>query len=73
MIFLNDGIESKIPVNQSFAVIAKPNSAVISADKMNVVYRGVENPMTISIPGIPDNKVSASAPGLRKSRGVSTT
>tara|TARA_B100001175_G_scaffold308632_1_gene309290 strand:- start:2647 stop:4227 length:1581 start_codon:yes stop_codon:yes gene_type:complete len=69
LIFLNEGVESKIPVNQSFAVISKPNSAVISADKMNVVYRGVENPMTISIPGIPDNKVSASAPGLKKSRG----
>lgn len=69
LIFLNEGIESKIPVEQSFAVISKPNSAVISADKMNVVYRGVDNPMTISIPGIPDNKVSASAPGLRKSRG----
>ena len=69
LIFLNDGVESKIPVNQSFAVISKPNSAVISADKMNVVYRGVENPMTISIPGIPDNKVSASAPGLKKLRG----
>jgi gliding motility-associated protein GldM len=69
LVFLNDGIESKIAVNQSFAVISKPNSAVISADKMNVVYRGVENPMTISIPGIPDNKVSASAPGLKKLRG----
>lgn len=69
LIFLNDGVESKIPVKQSFAVISKPNSAVISADKMNVVYRGVENPMTISIPGIPDNKVKASAPGLKKSRG----
>ena len=69
LIFLNDGVESKISVKQSFAVISKPNSAVISADKMNVVYRGVENPMTISIPGIPDNKVNASAPGLRKVRG----
>ena len=69
LIFLNEGVESKIPVNQSFEVISKPNSAVISADKMNVVYRGVENPMTISIPGIPDNKVSASAPGLKKLRG----
>ena len=69
LIFLNDGVESKIPVNQSFAVISKPNSAVISADKMNVVYRGVENPMTISIPGIPDNKVIASAPGLKRRKG----
>ena len=69
LVFLNDGQESKIPVNQTFAVIAKPNSAVISADKMNVVYRGVENPMTISIPGIPDSKVKASAPGLKRSKG----
>ena len=36
---------------------------------MNVVYRGVPNPMTISIPGIPNNKVSASAPGLNKQSG----
>lgn len=52
-----------IPVNNSYSVIPKPNSAVISADKMNVVYRGVQNPMTISIPGV--GNVSASAPGLR--------
>lgn len=69
LVFKNDGIESRIPVSQSFAVIAKPNSAVISADKMNVVYRGVANPMTISIPGIADNKVKASAPGLKRLRG----
>lgn len=69
LMFLNEGVESRISVNQSFAVIAKPNSAVISADKMNVVYRGVENPLTISIPGIADNKVRASAPGLKRLRG----
>jgi len=34
------------------------------------VYRGVENPITISMPGIPDNQISASAPGLRKSTGL---
>ncbi len=69
LVFLNNGIESRIPVKQSFAVIAKPNSAVISADKMNVVYRGVSNPMTISIPGIPDNKIRATAPGLKRVKG----
>ena len=69
LVFLNNGIESRIPVKQSFAVIAKPNSAVISADKMNVVYRGVKNPMTISIPGIADNKIKASAPGLKRVKG----
>ena len=69
LIFLNNGIESRIEVNQSFPVIAKPNSPLIRADKMNVVYRGVENPMTISIPGIQPNKVKASAPGLRRVKG----
>ena len=69
LIFRNAGVESRIPVSQSFAVISKPNAAVISADKMNVVYRGVDNPMTISIPGIPDDKINASAAGLRRNRG----
>ncbi len=69
LIFLQDGKEVEIPVSATFATITKPNSAVISADKMNVVYRGVDNPMTISIPGIPDNKVSASAAGLTKGSG----
>jgi len=69
LVFLEEGEESRISVSQSFAVISKPNSAVISADKMNVVYRGVDNPITISIPGIADNKVNASAPGLKRVRG----
>lgn len=63
------GEETEVPVKSSFATISKPNSAVIAADKMNVVYRGVVNPMTISIPGIPDSKVSASGAGLAKSSG----
>lgn len=69
LIFLQDGEEVEIPVNSTFATITKPNSAVISADKMNVVYRGVDNPMTVSIPGIPDNKVTASGTGLSKVSG----
>ncbi len=59
-----------IPVKSSYAVVPKPNSATISADKMNVVYRGVDNPMTISFAGVSDNNVSASAPGLSKGSGV---
>jgi len=67
--FDQDGKRIAVPVAQSFSVIPKPNSAVISADKMNVVYRGVANPITISMPGVPDNKISASAPGLSKASG----
>lgn len=64
-----DGQETPVEVAQSFTTIPRPNEAVISADKMNVVYRGVVNPMTISIPGVPDNQVTASAPGLSRKSG----
>jgi len=56
----------KIPVASTYAVVPKPNSAVISADKMNVVYRGIPNPITISMPGISNDKISASAQGLTR-------
>ncbi len=59
-----------IEIKSTYAVVPKPNSATISADKMNVVYRGVVNPMTISFAGVSDNNVSASAPGLSKAGGV---
>ncbi|MEM8568715.1 MAG: gliding motility protein GldM [Bacteroidota bacterium] len=67
--YLQDGKEVPVTVKNTFSTINKPNAAVIAADKMNVVYRGVANPMTISIPGIPDNKVTASAPGLNRRSG----
>lgn len=69
LIFAQDGEEIEVPVNSSFATVAKPNSATISADKMNVVYRGVKNPMTISFAGVPDNKVTATAQGLSRAGG----
>jgi len=69
MFFKQDGDEIEVDVENTFATISKPNAALIAADKMNVVYRGVANPMSISIPGIPNNKVSASATGLRRSKG----
>jgi gliding motility-associated protein GldM len=68
-VFIENGEPVEIPISSSYAVIPKPNSAVISADKMNVVYRGVPNPMTISIPGIPDNLVTATGVGLKRTTG----
>ncbi|MDO5105048.1 gliding motility protein GldM [Capnocytophaga sp.] len=68
--FDQDGERIAVAVSQSFSTIPKPNAAVISADKMNVVYRGVDNPITISMPGVPDNKISASAAGLSKKSGT---
>ena len=38
-------------------------SATVSADLMNVLYAGYSNPVSISIPGVPLNKVSASMTG----------
>ncbi len=69
LVFIQDGERTEVPVKSTFATISKPNAALIAADKMNVVYRGVANPMSISIPGIPNNKVKASATGLRQSSG----
>jgi gliding motility-associated protein GldM len=69
--FIENGKELQIPiVNANYVVVPRPNSATISADKMNVVYRGVKNPMTISFAGVSDNKVRASAAGLVKGSGV---
>ncbi len=63
--FMENGEEISIDiVGGKYSVIPKPNEAVISADKMNVVYRGLANPITISIPGVPNNKVTGSANGL---------
>jgi gliding motility-associated protein GldM len=53
----------KLPFEYSYSVIPMPNSAVISAEKMNVLYKGVDNPLAISVPGVPDNKVHVSANG----------
>lgn len=71
LIYNQDGEELMVPVQQTFSTIPKPNSATIAADKMNVVYRGVENPMTISFAGVSENNVNASAPGLARKSGSS--
>jgi gliding motility-associated protein GldM len=42
--------------------VAKP-SAVVSPDKMNVLYIGVPNPVSISAPGIPKEKLKVSMTG----------
>jgi gliding motility-associated protein GldM len=67
--FIENGKPIKLPFQGKYVVVPRPNSANISADKMNVVYRGLPNPMTISFAGIGDNFVNASAPGLSKAGG----
>ncbi|BAV95442.1 gliding motility protein GldM [Ichthyobacterium seriolicida] len=36
-------------------------AAVVSAKKMNIVYRGVKNPISISVPGVPANQITLGA------------
>ncbi|WP_396210197.1 gliding motility protein GldM [Flavobacterium sp.] len=64
--FLEDGKEIPLSFEGTYVVVPRPNQAIISADKMNVVYRGVPNPISISVPGIASNKVNANAPGMAK-------
>ncbi len=64
--FDENGKVISLPIKGNYVVVPRPNSATISADKMNVVYRGVVNPMTISFAGVSDNNVTASAPGMTK-------
>jgi len=59
-----DGSYDNYNFSQSY-IAAKP-AGIVSADKMNVLYIGVDNPMSISVPGVAHTAVKASA-----SNGVS--
>jgi len=61
LFFERNNEEQSVNVAQVISVIDKPNDAVISADQMKVVYRGLPNDLSISIPGIPNNKLSVRA------------
>lgn len=65
--FDENGKVVSLPIKGNYVVVPKPNQAIVSADKMNVVYRGVDNPISVSVPGIPSSDVKASAPGMRAS------
>lgn len=65
-VFQENGENVPIEIDGKYVVIPRPNEATISADKMNSIYRGVDNPMSISFAGVSDNKVQVSAPGLSK-------
>ena len=55
--FVEDGKTIPLKFAGKYVVVPRPNSATIAADKMNVVYRGVVNPMSISFAGIADSDV----------------
>ena len=48
---------------QKYSVIPAPSGATVAADLMNVLYAGFQNPMSVSVPGVPANAVSVSMSG----------
>ncbi len=55
------GERVKRDFEQKYTVVAP--SATVSADIMNVLYAGYDNPMSVSVPGIPAHQVSLSMTG----------
>lgn len=53
-----DGTVSRHPFQSSYTVIEP--TATVSATMMNVLYAGIDNPISISVPGVAMNGVSAS-------------
>lgn len=53
-----DGSASKYPFESSYTVIEP--MATISPTMMNVLYAGIDNPISISVPGVPMSSVNAS-------------
>lgn len=53
-----DGTTSRHPFTSSYTVIEP--TATVSATMMNVLYAGINNPISISVPGVPASSVSAS-------------
>lgn len=43
-----------------------PQSVVISPTKMNVLYRGVDNPIEVGVPGVDPAKLVVNGPGIKK-------
>lgn len=52
-----DGSTTRHPFQSSYTVMEP--TATVSATMMNVLYAGINNPMSISVPGVPMNGVSA--------------
>lgn len=52
-----DGTIAKHPFSSSYTVMEP--MATISATMMNVLYAGIDNPISISVPGVPMNAVNA--------------
>ena len=56
---VNDGagVATRYDFSQSYTVVDP--TATVSASLMNVLYAGFSNPVSISVPGVPANKITA--------------
>lgn len=61
-----DGTSTQHPFHTSYTVVDP--SATVSATMMNVLYAGIDNPLSISVPGVPNHAVSATVTGGRITR-----
>ncbi len=61
------GSDTKYPISFSYTVA--PPTVVISPTKMNVLYRNVENPLEVSVPGVAPKDLVVNGPGVTGSNG----
>lgn len=53
-----DGTVTKLPFKSSYTVIEP--AATVSASMMNVLYAGIDNPIEVSVPGVPMSDITVS-------------
>lgn len=54
---MGNGTDMTLPFKSSYTVMEP--MASVSATNMNVLYAGIDNPISIAVPGIPMNKINA--------------
>jgi len=61
-----DGTDVDYPFKDKYTVVEPV--AVIAADNMNVLYAGIDNPITVSAPGVAADKISLNVEGCSTSK-----
>jgi gliding motility-associated protein GldM len=62
--YMKDGVETYIPFVVPPFFVGEP-ALVISPVQMNVFYRGLDNPVEISVPGVPQDQIEATCQGCQ--------
>ncbi|MBL4585736.1 MAG: gliding motility protein GldM [Flavobacteriales bacterium] len=67
----SEGETQSYPFRSEY-IVARP-SLVVSPTQMNVFYKGIDNPVSISVPGVPSERISASITGGNSLRKVGSS